>query len=177
MFEGDGFGLEAELGGYRDAHITGIPDPSPDPPYNILKGEWQAWCCDRTHGVGDGFVQLYSSYAGDVPQPGDWSRANYLINTYACGTPYAVGDDLPDPPAGPGGKVTTYNLQLALWNYVNGGSTYGDNDQTDYMIDDAEANGENFVPMPGQYVCVILWPVNADGTYRDDQVFFVPVDP
>jgi hypothetical protein len=68
-------------------------------------------------------------------------------------------------------------MQNAIWEFINGGGFYGPNPVTNHIIDQANANGEGFVPQTGQDACVLLWPIWADGSYRANQITFVIVDP
>lgn len=158
------------FGTYFDATLSGIPVG--DPPYNIWDGTWPSWCVDETTTVGNGYVQLWDSYDPLQPYPDlDWDLVNWLINYYH------VGDSTPY------GPITYMRMQKAIWQFINGGGYYGDNDVTDYLIDQMLANGEGFVPQTGQDAAVVLWPIyyndpnHDDFDFRDDQIVFAIVDP
>ena len=148
-------------GTYLDVYLTGVPGDD----YDVWDGVWPAWCIDQYRTVGEGYLQLWDSYDSDMPYPDDdWDLVNYIINNYQ------VGDSTPY------GTVTYWCIQKAIWEFINGGGYYGSDSVTDYIIDDAIANGEEFEPEEEQLCAVLLWPIYEDGTFRDDQITFIEVN-
>lgn len=127
-----------------------------------LGGVYNAWCIDTDRNLSSGgtySVGVSSSYspsaaalfdAGETPENLD--LINWVINQNF------VGQD-----AGGGLGAYTYgDVELAIWGLIgdtptNPGTSYND-DRVAQIISQAEANGENFVPGPGQRLAVILVP-------------------
>lgn len=140
---------------YWDTHLSNVPAG-----HSVWDGAWLGWCVDQGHYIQPGnqyTVYLYSSYDPDMPdyaKDEDWDKVNYIIN-HKQGVP----DD----------------VQNAIWYYINGGHWPSDPD-AQAMINDAEANGEGFEPMPGEWFAVILDPVENTNGDRS-QLTFIEVDP
>ena len=117
--------------------------------YDVVDGVYVAWCVDREHGVlfSDDLVDLYSSL--DVPnlvdlQLRDWNRINYILNNIALG-------------------ATSMDIQEAIWEFVPlFGYPHTTRPLALAMVADANANGEDFVPTRGEYVAVILFPIDQE---------------
>jgi len=125
---------------YFDTTITGTGYTGPEGnPYNVWDDTWVGWCADEYHYINPGQeyeVTLWSTYDPGNPWPDeDWPNVNYLLNHK-------------DPTA------TKVQIQEAIWYFVDGG--YGGSDPIVIgMIDDAEANGDDFYPEEGQWFAVI----------------------
>ena len=147
-------------GTYFDADLTEIPY---DPDYNVWDGVWPCWCVDEYTGATDGYVELWDTYDPSMPypaDPGDWECVNWIIN-YANPTDY------------PG--LIWEDIQDAIWYFVDGGFLPPVGPGRD-LAQDAEGHTD-FIPEEGQYCCVLLWPVDIDHNFRDDQITIIVVDP
>lgn len=107
--------------------------------YYISNGQFLGWCVDEHHYIYKGrtySATLYSSYASDNPnQDPDWDKVNYILNH----------------------KRGTWNdVQAAIWYFVDGGKWPSDAD-AQAMINDANANGEGFIPAAGETLAVVVW--------------------
>ena len=130
------------------SEITSI-QPAGD--YNIAVGNYLAtWCADEepTILVGRWYSEaqpytayIYSTYDPANPYPDDdWDKVNWIIN-HRTDAAYA--------------GITGQGVQEAIWYFVNGG-----NEPTTplglQLRDDADANGEGFVPGPGEWCAVVV---------------------
>ncbi|RLI29824.1 hypothetical protein DRO50_00835 [Candidatus Bathyarchaeota archaeon] len=79
---------------------------------------------------------MYSTYDPDNPHPDeDWDMVNYILNHK---------------------QGSWEDVQDAIWFFVDGGR-WPSNPAGQAMVNDALANGEGFVPGPGQTLAVILY--------------------
>jgi hypothetical protein len=116
--------------------------------FDLPNMDYYGWCADSKINGQDGVPSAaYTPYdsRGTLPpmHTVDWNKVNYIIN-HKNGASKAA-------------------IQQAIWNYDNGriawseGGSYSES-EVQALIDDAEANGENYVPEnPGEYYSVILW--------------------
>lgn len=129
---------------------------------SVLAGQYDGWCIDTDHTIGNGTVytaNVYSSYedlpAGTVEHPENLDLVNWILNqgyvgqSSACGGTYTYGD-----------------VQRAIWTLVeDANSTSGLGAWSQCRVDEilaaADADGEGFEPECGDVVAVILDPVNA----------------
>ena len=107
--------------------------------YDITNGTYPGWCIEEFIWIADGVeynVTLYSSYDPSLPvylQDPDWDMVNYVLN-HKQGNSYAI--------------------QNATWYFIDGGNMPSSS-EGQAMVNDALANGEGFIPGPGQVVAVI----------------------
>jgi len=111
--------------------------------YHVSNGRYLGWCVDEHHYINNGktySATLYSSYDPSNPHPDpDWNKVNYILNH----------------------KQGSWNdVQAAIWRFVDGGSMPS-SDAGKAMVNDADINGENFIPGPGEKMAVIAW-INSD---------------
>ena len=140
---------------YCDLELSDIPQD-----YDVYDGVWTGWCADsQVYILGVTYnVSLFSSYDSDMPEHVQdderWDLVNYLLNHKHP-------------------EATWREIQAAIWYFTDDDPNYQDyfTDKSQAMIDDALANGEDFVPLPSQITAVI---VDA-GT--DVQMTFIEVGP
>lgn len=127
---------------------------------NLLNGTYDGWCIDIGHTIylGTNYTSdVYSSY-GELPyienidKPENLDLVNYILNTYyADNTPYTMCD-----------------IQKAVWTVIDNDPpvSCGAFSQTrvDDIVNDAQFNGEDFVPPCGGTVVVILVSGTAQTT-------------
>ena len=162
---------------YFTTTLSSVP-----PGYDVGNSEYIAWCVDPYSGPPPatnttGPVTLYSTYGTTLPANVNgsvvpWDKINYLLN-HKNGQPNNV-------------------IQPAIWFLIS-----GDRDAwnppnppwscpvasaCDALVVDANANGVNFVPGPGQVVAVFMYnngisfnPIVDDGW--QDTIMEVPVLP
>lgn len=131
-----------------------------------LKGEYDSWCVDTDHTIGNGTpytANVYSSYedaaAGFVEHPENLDLVNWILNQNFVGQ------------TSPGGLgIYTYgDVQRAIWELVEDTpSTSGLGPWTQAKVNEIKAaaqnpltGGEGFVPGCNQIVAVVLVPVNG----------------
>jgi len=125
--------------------------------YDVMNSTYPGWCIDHSENMtrNEPFeAQLYSTLN---PPPGNWSSVrwdmvNYLLNHKGGGT--------------------YYEIQNAIWYFVNNSATYTHtlDPAENATVEDALANGTSFVPNPGQSVAVIVYPQNilpGSGPFQD----------
>ena len=117
-------------------------------------GEYEGWCIDMERGLGGCTedVTMVGSYSpeaqGTVDRPENLDVLNYILNQdYSS---WGAGRD---------------EIQAALWGVIDdddwtlGGGILPDVGLAQAIIDDAMANGDGYVPGPGEFVAVILYPL------------------
>jgi len=135
---------------YFKATLSNVP-----PGYTVVNGDYLNWCCDEENEIGTGvdhIVTLYCSYDPNMPpyfESDNWDMVNYILN-------HKQGDKS--------------EVQAAIWYFIDGGYT-GSDPEVLVMINDALANGEDFVPGSGQWIAVIC------DAGPDIQHTFIEVDP
>lgn len=119
---------------YYYVHLSNVPAG-----YHVSDGRYLGWCVDEYHYVYNGktyTATLYSSYDANNPHPDeDWDKVNYILNHK---------------------QGTWRDVQEAIWRFVDGGNMPS-SDAGKAMVADADANGEGFVPAPGQVMAVVVW--------------------
>ena len=107
--------------------------------YHVSNGRYLGWCVDEYHVIISGETyraEMYSTYDPDNPHPDeDWDMVNYILNHK---------------------QGSWEDVQDAIWFFVDGGR-WPSNPAGQAMVNDALANGEGFVPGPGQTLAVILY--------------------
>lgn len=113
--------------------------------YDVSNGVYQGWCVDRRSMIDPVLeVYLYSSY--DLPaipelHMQEWDLINYVLN-----------HKIPE--------ATTRDIQQAIWNFTKlGYQEAATRPLAIAMVNDAVANGEGFVPGPGQVMAIICYPI------------------
>ena len=106
-------------------------------------------------------VMLYSSYCPPEHYKSDgWDNVNYILNNI-------------DPSA------TSRDINIAIYHFVNFGVPFMDPPTAiaNQMINDATANGDGFIPDPGQVIAVILDPIEPEETEEiwQDIIIEVPI--
>lgn len=122
------------------------------------------YCVDLANAISsnrDYCALMLSSYSNTLPSeiknPGNLDLANYVLNTYS------IGDDIN------GTAITGGDIQRVMWKLVYGdlvnAGAYSSGPSSDanvnYILADAEANGESFTPPCDGVVGVILYPVDC----------------
>jgi len=119
---------------YYYVKLSNVPEG-----YHISNGQFLGWCVDEHHYINNGktyAATLYSSYDINNPHPDeDWTKVNYILNNK---------------------KGSWQDVQAAIWYFVDGGIWPSDPDAQE-MIKNANKNGENFVPAPGEKLAVIVY--------------------
>jgi hypothetical protein len=169
---------------YFKAVITNLPGGPYSPPLDGTPPiTCNAWCVDQEGLVylydGDHYpynVHMISSYDPMNPVDGqhypadyDWPCVNWIINNK--------------------GAYTKEQIQNAIWYFVDGGYDPGSGPVHD-LIQAALADGQNFVPEPGQNIAVLLIPdpliqyehwvyINGEWVWTlwPVQYIFIEVDP
>jgi len=128
--------MVAEYGtdSYFNMYLSNVP-----PGYDVSNGMYPGWCIQRDFLMDQGIlltIVLYSSYDPDMPdsfQDDDWDKVNYVLNNKQ------------------GGRL---DIQEVIWYFL------GDKPTSSYwalqMIQDANANGEGFCPLPSEVVAVLV---------------------
>jgi hypothetical protein len=101
--------------------------------------DYNAWCLNRYARIEKNAVHEVALYADYNAMPPEleklrWDRINYLIN-------HKLGD--------------RRDVQSALWRMVHGKGTVTGLGAR--MVEDAEANGNGFVPVPGECMAVVCF--------------------
>src|SRR5262249_16336287 len=125
------------------AFLSNIP-----PGYSISNGAWTGWCVDYAGGLTTNIpycdIKLIPSLDPFLPPKyanPNWDLVNYLLN-------HKQGNGV--------------DIQAAIWQFIGGPINPMD---THYlplsplalsMVADAAANGEGFVPGPGQFSAIII---------------------
>jgi hypothetical protein len=131
---------------FFDVWFSDIPEGD----YDVANGEhYLGWCIDHPSPLPNALtydVMLYSSY--DPPAKfydEDWDMVNYILNHKP---------DVPDS------NEVVDSIQAAIRYFVNFGYEIpqlpGDTLYGTSLVGDALANGEGFIPGPGQIVAVIV---------------------
>jgi hypothetical protein len=143
-------------------------DPGVIEDYDDTGTQYLSWCIDEQHLISNcrwWDVKLMSSlnpaiYSLDpdywgysLPQPFVFNYVNYLINTYDAG----------------GGES---NLQKAIWYFINNYTYAALPQAAKDMVDDALANGADYVPGTGDWLAVLL--IDGKCTF---QMSIIEVDP
>ncbi len=124
---------------YWKTVLSNVPDG-----LSVTNGAYPGWCVDQGHYIypnSTHTVMLYNSYAADLPDYAvdpDWDMVNYVVNHK-------------DP------NATIFDIQAAIWYFINGGH-YPSDPEAAGMVDDALENGEGFLPSycDGDLIIVIV---------------------
>jgi hypothetical protein len=122
---------------YWDVQLFNVPDG-----YDVWNGIWNAYCVQHTVYAYPNTLYnicLISSYDDNLPPGGanvNWHIVTYILNHK-------------DP------NATALQVQEAIWFFTDG---FVVNDPiVQGMIDDAQANGPDFVPGAGEYMGVLVY--------------------
>ena len=152
---------------YFDTTLSEVPEG-----YSLTNGLWDGWCVDSNIGLQNGKtyeVSLYLSTDPNLPEYAkddeQWNYVNYILNKdYSY-----LGGNYQD-------------IQCAIWYFTDSDPQFGSAGTSHYtpeileaIIDDAEANGANFIPSTGQWMAVICDPNNGED--QNLQTSFIVVDP
>jgi len=107
--------------------------------YHVSNGIYLGWCVDEYHKIIPGETYkatMYSTYDPNNPHPDpDWDKVNYILNHK---------------------QGTAKDIQEAIWYFVDGGNLPS-TDAGKAMVNEAETNGEGYIPTVGQTLAVVLW--------------------
>ena len=128
---------------YFQVVLSGVPAG-----FDVTNGTYEAWCINPYLGINDTSygAWLFSSINGSLPRDltnANWSCINYVINRKAYYM-QALGADY-------------WDLQNAIWYFALGyyPGDFSSAPQAGAIVNDASANGRNFVPATGQKAAVI----------------------
>ena len=150
---------------YYDVILSEVPGG-----YAVSDGTYFGWCCDSKmiiEGHMPFKMTLISSLNETLPvhlNQSDWHRINYILNHKH---PAATWED----------------IQTAIWFFTDDSPDYkfGDPSTRAYaraMIDDAKANGGDFIPGPGQILAIICdYGDNDANGICDRQIVIIEIDP
>jgi hypothetical protein len=107
--------------------------------HHVSNGRFTGWCADEHHNIRPGVdyrATMYSSYDPTCPhQTPNWSKVNYILN-HKQGRPE--------------------DIQTAIWYFIDGGHPpYTAAAQA--LVNDADTNGQGFIPIIGETLAVVLW--------------------
>ena len=137
-------------------HVAVTSGGSGDLPNSGSDGYYLGWCIDRTTTITSGehdFSVIPYYDTDNLPSDeknNDWARINYILNNK--------------------GSYSATVIQNAIWYFTGDTNNYNSNSQTKALVDDALANGGDFVPGPGDWMAVLL-------QYDGNQSIIIEVDP
>jgi len=135
---------------------------------------WSGWCVDQAHTMYSGrsyWVKLYSCYDPGLPAfaaSENWDIISYLI------TKRIEGQGIYNVTWTNNGNKDAF--QNAVWYFKGGGSMPATGSLAWKFVQDGIANGDGFIPGPGEYFAVILFP-DTTGQYERCQMNIIEVDP
>ena len=136
-----------------------------------LNGTYEGWCVDTDHYITPGTSytsKVYSSYealpAGLVEHPENFDLVNWIINQEFVGKPAGAGL----------GNYTYGDVQRAIWELVEDTVTASITYNTARVaqIRSLAAAHEGYVPTCGDFIAVVLEPVNGAQPITIGQVTF-----
>jgi hypothetical protein len=140
---------------YFDSTLRDVPDG-----YDVTNATYLGWCIDRSAEMTrltPHTINLYSSFSptGELASE-NWTMVNYVLN-------HKQGE--------------VQDVQEAIWYFIDMNGTYTPKSSVAFaIIDDAETNGNEFVPAEGQIAAVIAYPVYVtDPTPVQISIFEVTV--
>ena len=123
---------------YFDTTLSNVP-----PGYDVTNATYLGWCVDRRYIIPRGpathEVMLYSSCNPPMDlEDEEWDMVNYILNHK---------------------QGTMMDIQEAIWYFINMVNGYTPSTPAGWaMVYDAQENGTDFVPGPGEVVAVICYP-------------------
>lgn len=137
---------------------------------------WNGWCVDLAHSMYPNYpyeVQLWSCYDPNLPsfaQSGNWDLISYILTKRNAGAGIYAANWAVD--------ANKEEFQTAVWYFMGGGGAPASGSLADQIVQDALANGDGFIPGPGQYYAVILFPhTETDNNTVRAQMNIIEVDP
>lgn len=156
-------------------------DPVTLPPGSFVHGSgqtrWVGWCVDKHHTMYANKsydVTLYSSYDSSIPafgQNDNWDLINYMVNQRRSNASSGIWNQ----------NWTSNGIknqfQAACW-YFSDGIEPASGSLAEQFVNDAKANGENFIPGPGEFYAIILYPnTDTNNINVRAQMNIIEVDP
>ena len=141
-----------------------------------LDGLYDGWCIDADMGAAlmrdqDIPAKVYCSY-GEIPtglveHPENFPLVNWILNQVYIGT------------SGPTGvPYTTGDVQMAIWALIDDDEGWGEGPTTEanvaQIVADAQLRGAGFVPGCGDYLGIIIAPLDEQGCVVS-QIVLIPV--
>lgn len=134
------------------------------------------WCLDHNHYMYTNTpydVTLYSSYDQDVPafgQNDNWDLVNYML-TQRRNNGTGIWDQNWNS------NTVKDQFQAACWKFSNGVDP-ASGSMAESFVNDAIANGDNFIPGPGDFYAVILFPnTDTNDQTKRAQMNIIEIDP
>ncbi len=154
-------------------------DPVTLPPGSFFQGGieyWAGWCVDKNHSMYSNRnyeVTLYSSYDTGIPAFGQ--NDNYDLINYMLTQRRNNGSGIWDQNWNNDGIKTQF--QNAVWKFSDGIEPAAGS-LAEAFVNDAIANGEDFIPGPGEYYAVILYPdTSTNNNSVRAQMNIIEIDP
>lgn len=125
---------------YFNTTLSSVP-----PGYDVEDSAYLGWCIEFGTPANSSPhpTKLFSSYCPPISlQHENWSKVNYILNNKPCG-------------------ATKMDIQKAIWYFMNFGSMDPPSPDTPVskdLVNDTIANGDGFIPEPGDVVAVICDP-------------------
>jgi hypothetical protein len=124
--------------------ISGTPD--------LSDGVYPGWSADKdTTAFGASqFPILYSSYRANLPvsaQSGNWDKVNYVLNHK---------------------QGTAADIQAVIRTLLTGAPLNISSSASSALLADASANGQGYIPAPGQIFAIVLYQDGLGGSLQDD---------
>ena len=162
---------------YWDIVFTGGDENFPPGSFNGPHGRtWAGWCADQAHTMYPGLpynVQVFSTYDPELPsvaQSDNWDMINYLITQRRNNTGGIYSQNWSD-------NAVKVEFELALW-YFTGGLGAKPGGLAGQFVDDAIANGDDFIPGSGEWYALVLVPdTSTDNNTVRAQMNIIEVDP
>ncbi|MCB1220618.1 MAG: hypothetical protein H7A35_03515 [Planctomycetales bacterium] len=154
-------------------------DPVTLPPGSFFQGGieyWAGWCVDKNHTMypnHDYEVTLYSTYDQNLPafaQNDNWDLVNYMVNARRNnGT--GIWDQNWNS------NAIKDQFQAACWKFSDGLDP-APGSLAEAFVNDAIANGEDFIPGPGEFYAILLYPdTSTNNNQVRAQMNIIEVDP
>ncbi len=171
---------------YRGAHYgtysywgVEFTNPVSLPPGSYTENghtRYVGWCFDHDHYMYANYpynVTLYSTYDTDIPtfgQNNNWDLVNYMLTQRRNN-----GTGIWDQDWTSNGIKNQF--QAACWKFSNGVDPAAGS-LAEAFVDDAIANGDNFIPGPGEFYGIILYPdTNSNNQRVRAQMNIIEIDP
>ncbi|ADE35587.1 SdrD B-like domain-containing protein [Methanohalophilus mahii] len=156
-------------GNYFDVQLSNVPAG-----YDISNGTWTGWCADSEVFITPETLydtNVYCSESSSMPgytnDDEQWDKVNYVINRYRNG---AYDSQLNST-----SKADWQEVQAAIWNLTDANPNYQGYFTTasQYIIDDAHANGTGFCPGDNDIAIVVIDPYETPDDRK--QLIFIEV--
>jgi len=145
--------LNPDGNSYVGVTLSGVPAG-----LDIVNGTYDGWCIDFFGTLAAANASTYNSYGGVMGNPNPalplnvlqngqtaWNEVNWLINNKT-----GLNNDSPGS--------TPSEVQDAIWTLLDPYYPAAFNDAvSNTLVTDAENNGANFIPGPGQFAAVLLY--------------------